>query len=417
MAKEFSEFSNEYSQKKVAFQDIKEHLDEIMSLRESIENYEQQINSLQAKKANLSIFNAFFMEEDISAKQADIDAQINQIKDEIVNLKNNTLYRTKEQIEEASSSLDNYLEDLNTNNEFKKVVREHLITDAEKTLPTLKEDKNKPALTLSILNKIEENSKDDVSLKSLLTIDKDKTKVALLEELLAEAKNLRPGGKGSEAANAKAEREMALKVYQKQIETMKRRIESKGNTLKTYIKNNKEKLGIPDDLDINFDDKNSPLYSIGQYANSNSSVSFEDIKKKADDSLKSYDTKIAMCENMIKFAKEDIEELKTKKSFGGNDVKSFEDFGFVAKVKRLFIGLGKGLSNWINDKPNPFKGVFARTEKPVITPQTKVVDTDNNFKDFIHTEIGQDAYQRVFDEYNKKIKSQSPRTQEGRDDR
>lgn len=417
MAKEFSEFSNEYSQKKVAFQDIKEHLDEIMSLRESIENYEQQINSLQAKKANLSIFNAFFMEEDISSKQADIDAQINQIKDEIVNLKNNTLYRTKEQIEEASSSLDNYLEDLNTNNEFKKVVREHLITDAEKTLPTLKEDKNKPALTLSILNKIEENSKDDVSLKSLLTIDKDKTKVALLEELLAEAKNLRPGGKGSEAANAKAEREMALKVYQKQIETMKRRIESKGNTLKTYIKNNKEKLGIPDDLDINFDDKNSPLYSIGQYANSNSSVSFEDIKKKADDSLKSYDTKIAMCENMIKFAKEDIEELKTKKSFGRNDVKSFEDFGFVAKVKRLFIGLGKGLSNWINDKPNPFKGVFARTEKPVITPQTKVVDTDNNFKDFIHTEIGQDAYQRVFDEYNKKIKSQSPRTQEGRDDR
>lgn len=417
MAKEFSEFSNEYSQKKVAFQDIKEHLDEIMSLRESIENYEQQINSLQAKKANLSIFNAFFMEEDISAKQADIDAQINQIKDEIVNLKNNTLYRTKEQIEEASSSLDNYLEDLNTNNEFKKVVREHLITDAEKTLPTLKEDKNKPALTLSILNKIEENSKDDVSLKSLLTIDKDKTKVALLEELLAEAKNLRPGGKGSEAANAKAEREMALKVYQKQIETMKRRIESKGNTLKTYIKNNKEKLGITDDLDINFDDKNSPLYSIGQYANSNSSVSFEDIKKKADDSLKSYDTKIAMCENMIKFAKEDIEELKTKKSFGRNDVKSFEDFGFVSKVKRLFIGLGKGLSNWINDKPNPFKGVFARTEKPVITPQTKVVDTDNNFKDFIHTEIGQDAYQRVFDEYNKKIKSQSPRTQEGRDDR
>lgn len=417
MAKEFSEFSNEYSQKKVAFQDIKEHLDEIMNLRESIENYEQQINSLQAKKANLSIFNAFFMEEDISAKQADIDAQINQIKDEIVNLKNNTLYRTKEQIEEASSSLDNYLEDLNTNNEFKKVVREHLITDAEKTLPTLKEDKNKPALTLSILNKIEENSKDDVSLKSLLTIDKDKTKVALLEELLAEAKNLRPGGKGSEAANAKAEREMALKVYQKQIETMKRRIESKGNTLKTYIKNNKEKLGIPDDLDINFDDKNSPLYSIGQYANSNSSVSFEDIKKKADDSLKSYDTKIAMCENMIKFAKEDIEELKTKKSFGRNDVKSFEDFGFVAKVKRLFIGLGKGLSNWINDKPNPFKGVFARTEKPVITPQTKVVDTDNNFKDFIHTEIGQDAYQRVFDEYNKKIKSQSPRTQESRDDR
>ena len=60
MAREFSEISNEYSEKKVAFQDIKTHLDEIMNLRETIENYEQQINSLQAKKANLSIFNAFF---------------------------------------------------------------------------------------------------------------------------------------------------------------------------------------------------------------------------------------------------------------------------------------------------------------------------------------------------------------------
>lgn len=165
MAREFSEISNEYSEKKVAFQDIKTHLDEIMNLRETIENYEQQINSLQAKKANLSIFNAFFMEEDISSKQADIDTQINQIKDEINALKNNSLYRTKEQIEEASSSLDSYLEDLNTNNEFKKVVREHLIADAEKTLPTLQEDKNKPALTLNILNKIEESAKDDISLK------------------------------------------------------------------------------------------------------------------------------------------------------------------------------------------------------------------------------------------------------------
>lgn len=281
MAREFSEISNEYSEKKVAFQDIKTHLDEIMNLRETIENYEQQINSLQAKKANLSIFNAFFMEEDISSKQADIDTQINQIKDEINALKNNSLYRTKEQIEEASSSLDSYLEDLNTNNEFKKVVREHLIADAEKTLPTLQEDKNKPALTLNILNKIEESAKDDISLKGLLTIDKDKAKVALLEELLAETNNIKPGSKGSKADEAKAERDIALQVYQKQINNMKRKIESKGNILKTHITNNKEKLGIPDDLDINFDDKNSPLYYIGQYANSDSSISFDDIKKKS----------------------------------------------------------------------------------------------------------------------------------------
>ncbi|MFR1777622.1 MAG: hypothetical protein ACLSW4_06160 [Clostridia bacterium] len=417
MAREFSEISNEYSEKKVAFQDIKTHLDEIMNLRETIENYEQQINSLQAKKANLSIFNAFFMEEDISSKQADIDTQINQIKDEINALKNNSLYRTKEQIEEASSSLDSYLEDLNTNNEFKKVVREHLIADAEKTLPTLQEDKNKPALTLNILNKIEESAKDDISLKGLLTIDKDKAKVALLEELLAETNNIKPGSKGSKADEAKAERDIALQVYQKQINNMKRKIESKGNILKTHITNNKEKLGIPDDLDINFDDKNSPLYYIGQYANSDSSISFDDIKKKANDSLKFYDKKIAICQNMIRYAKKDVEELKSQKAFSGKGLKSFEDFGLVSKVKRFFVGIGKGISNWINDKPHPFKNVFNRVETPVIDSQTKIVDTDNNFKDFIHTEIGQDAYQRVFNEYNKKIKSQTSRAQDDREDR
>lgn len=417
MAREFSEISNEYSEKKVAFQDIKTHLDEIMNLRETIENYEQQINSLQAKKANLSIFNAFFMEEDISSKQADIDTQINQIKDEINALKNNSLYRTKEQIEEDSSSLDSYLEDLNTNNEFKKVVREHLIADAEKTLPTLQEDKNKPALTLNILNKIEESAKDDISLKGLLTIDKDKAKVALLEELLAETNNIKPGSKGSKADEAKAERDIALQVYQKQINNMKRKIESKGNILKTYITNNKEKLGIPDDLDINFDDKNSPLYYIGQYANSDSSISFDDIKKKANDSLKFYDKKIAICQNMIRYAKKDVEELKSQKAFSGKGLKSFEDFGLVSKVKRFFVGIGKGISNWINDKPHPFKNVFNRVETPVIDSQTKIVDTDNNFKDFIHTEIGQDAYQRVFNEYNRKIKSQTSRAQDDREDR
>lgn len=417
MAREFSEISNEYSEKKVAFQDIKTHLDEIMNLRETIENYEQQINSLQAKKANLSIFNAFFMEEDISSKQADIDTQINQIKDEINALKNNSLYRTKEQIEEASSSLDSYLEDLNTNNEFKKVVREHLIADAEKTLPTLQEDKNKPALTLNILNKIEESAKDDISLKGLLTIDKDKAKVALLEELLAETNNIKPGSKGSKADEAKAERDIALQVYQKQINNMKRKIESKGNILKTYITNNKEKLGIPDDLDINFDDKNSPLYYIGQYANSDSSISFDDIKKKANDSLKFYDKKIAICQNMIRYAKKDVEELKSQKAFSGKGLKSFEDFGLVSKVKRFFVGIGKGISNWINDKPHPFKNVFNRVETPVIDSQTKIVDTDNNFKDFIHTEIGQDAYQRVFNEYNRKIKSQTSRAQDDREDK
>ena len=208
---------------------------------------------------------------------------------------------------------------------------------------------------------------------------------------------------------------MALKVYNKQIATMKRRIESKGNMLKTYITNNKEKLGIPDDLDINFDDKNSPLYSIGEYVNPDSSISFADMKKKADDSLKYYDNKIANFENVIKSAKKDVETLKSKKSFVGNGLQSFEDFGLVSKVKRFFISIGKGFSNWINNKPHPFKNAFNNFKEPVIDSQTKIVDTNNNFKDFIHTELGQDAYLKVINEYKQKVKS--PNSQEDRDDR
>ena len=37
MAREFSEFSNEYSIKKANFTDIADHLDEIMQIREDIE--------------------------------------------------------------------------------------------------------------------------------------------------------------------------------------------------------------------------------------------------------------------------------------------------------------------------------------------------------------------------------------------
>ena len=120
---------------------------------------------------------------------------------------------------------------------------------------------------------------------------------------------------------------------------------------------------------------------------------------------------------MIRYAKKDVEELKSQKAFSGKGLKSFEDFGLVSKVKRFFVGIGKGISNWINDKPHPFKNVFNRVETPVIDSQTKIVDTDDNFKDFIHTEIGQDAYQRVFNEYNRKIKSQTSRAQDDREDR
>lgn len=99
MAREFSEFSNEYSIKKANFTDIADHLDEIMQIREDIEFAEQQLNALKAKKSNLSLFSAFMTEDEKNSEQADIDVQIAAIKENIRTLKSNTLYKTKEEIE------------------------------------------------------------------------------------------------------------------------------------------------------------------------------------------------------------------------------------------------------------------------------------------------------------------------------
>ena len=41
-------------------------------------------------------------------------------------------------------------------------------------ISSLEESKKQPTLTLNILNNIEENAKDDISLKSLLTLDTDR---------------------------------------------------------------------------------------------------------------------------------------------------------------------------------------------------------------------------------------------------
>ena len=58
------------------------------------------------------------------------------------------------------------------------------------------------------------------------------------------------------------------------------------------------------------------------------------------------------------------------------------------------------------DKPHPFKGVFKRPDSSVIPTAAKVVDTDKSFVDAYKTEIGQDAYKKVIEEYNKRIEEE-----------
>lgn len=279
MAREFSEFSNEYSIKKANFTDIADHLDEIMQIREDIEFAEQQLNALKAKKSNLSLFSAFMTEDEKNSEQADIDVQIAAIKENIRTLKSNTLYKTKEEIEATSTTLDSYINDLNTNFEFKAALREEIKRQSKESMLSLEQAKTSPSMALALFNKLETLSEQDPLLKSYLTIDKDKINLSLMEDLISQYSNITPGNRGSEAPAAKKERETKLKVFKDEAESFRRKIQSKGSSLQQYILKHKSELGIPDDMTIDFNDRTSPFYAIATYTNPNSNTSFKDIEK------------------------------------------------------------------------------------------------------------------------------------------
>ena len=52
MAREFSEFSTEYSTKKSDFSDIRNNLDAIMHIRTEVERCEQELGALRTQKSN-----------------------------------------------------------------------------------------------------------------------------------------------------------------------------------------------------------------------------------------------------------------------------------------------------------------------------------------------------------------------------
>ena len=142
MAREFSEFSTEYSTKKSDFSDIRNNLDAIMHIRTEVERCEQELGALRTQKSNLVLFSAFLTEDERNAQTASIDTQITAIENQLRTLKTNTLYKTKEEIQTASQTLDKYIDDLNTNFDFKKSLRDEIKTQSQNRLLRLEQEKN-----------------------------------------------------------------------------------------------------------------------------------------------------------------------------------------------------------------------------------------------------------------------------------
>lgn len=407
MAREFSEFSTEYSTKKSDFSDIRNNLDAIMHIRTEVERCEQELGALRTQKSNLVLFSAFLTEDERNAQTASIDTQITAIENQLRTLKTNTLYKTKEEIQTASQTLDKYIDDLNTNFDFKKSLRDEIKTQSQNRLLGLEREKTAPTMELALYSKIEALAENDSKLKSYLSIDDDKAVLALLESYVNKYSHVKPGTRGRESDQAKKEREAKLKVFKDEVATIQRRITSKGNSFKKYITDHKTELGLPADMTIDFNDDTSILHNIALYTDPKSNASFSDIKTKASDSIKSKDAQIEALQSYIRYADEDLAQIRRDREAELEEKKTYKGQGLLSKAKRFFKGLGKGLSNcWVHDKPKPFKGVFKRPDDTRTLTQAKVIDTTNNFADAYRTEIGQDAYAKVIKEYNERIQNE-----------
>lgn len=406
MAREFSEFSTEYSTKKLDFLDISSNLDAIMRIRTEVERCEQELGALRTQKSNLVLFSAFLTEDERNAQTASLNNHIDAIENQIRSLKSNTLYKTKEEIQTASQTLDEYIDALNTNFDFKKSLRDEIKTQSQNRLLVLEQEKTAPTMELDLYSKIEAAAENDPKLKSYLSIDNDKAVLAILESYVNKYSHVKPGSTGHESEQAKKEREAKLNVFKDEVDTIQRRIISKGNAFKKYITDHKTELGLPADMTIDFNDDTSILHNIGVYTDPKSNASFSDIKTKASDSIKSKDVQINALQSYIRYADEDLAQIRRDKEAELEDKKTYKRHGLMSKTKRFFKGLVKGLSNWANDEQKPFKGVFKRPDDDRTLTQAKVIDTTNNFADAYRTEIGQDAYAKVIKEYNERIQNE-----------
>ena len=206
-----------------------------MHIRTKVESYEQKLGALRTQKSNLVLFSAFLTEDERNAQTTSIDTQISKIENELRTLKTNTLYKTREEIQTASQTLDKYIDDLNTNFDFKKALRDQIKTQSQDSLLKLEQDKVAPAMELDLYSKIEAAAENDSKLKSYLSIDDDKAVLALLESYVNKYSHVKPGTRGRESDQAKKEREAKLNVFKDEVATIQRRITSKGNSFKKYI--------------------------------------------------------------------------------------------------------------------------------------------------------------------------------------
>ena len=413
---EFSALSALYTTTKNQFPYLEEDIKDLEKIKSKLDNYGRQLRNLKRQKASQSNnLNAFLNPYEAKSFYGDIDLEIDAINQEIKKIKEDDLFKRKDDIEQASNELNSYIEQANSNFEFQISLRESLIDIYSQKIPQMEEATKIPGRTLLVIDKLKELSKTDPNLSNYLSIDADKQKLEVFNTVINQYSSIQ-----AKDPKEQATRQNVLVALKKEASALEKGISSKGIKLQKYIVDHKREFGIPSNTThINFNDLNSELYFISQISDPKSSVTMQSTEDLFTAELGRMNTGIETAKKSIDYAKRDILELKVKREKELQDLSLYPKVGKLATLKRLAKAPFKIFKNILYGKKHPFKGVLEKPVMPEAPTRAKVVDSDNNFLDAYKTEIGEDAMFQIVNNYNKRVKEErqnNSRQQDSHDD-
>ncbi len=405
---EFSEISDQYSEGKKARTYIQDHIMDILVAKKNISIYDNQLADLLAQRKeleeSLSQFEGILTDEQKKDVFKDIDEKIKGVKANISDTKSQ-LGITDDSIKAAQSSLDDYIELASSNPDFQINLRDAIINESNSKIKDANERKAKQSSYISFIEKLEDKAKTDPTLKDIFSsieqARENKRKANGLDTLKINLQKLLQDVSKDNIDNLN----IAIQTINSEVDSQKQSksdsLQEEYKKLMDYISNNRKDFGLPEGTDaLKFDDKDSPLYVVKQFTD-NQDTSLADIKQTYKHNIAGIDNEISQYNKYIDFAKEDINNLTVERE-------AYYQSLYVSpltRIKNFFKTVGHGIKNWFQDKP--FRDPDEKQSIPA-PKTTKVVDK-KDFRDAYKTEIGEDVYKQVLENYKAKVKQQKTR--------
>lgn len=401
---EFSELSKLYSDAKNKYPKLETDIKALKTLEQKISDYESRIKLLEEKKytrQNRATFNTFLgTKSNSNTFDQHIDSEIDKLKNELTKLRNDTLLKRKDELEEASNELNSYIEMASTNLDFQESLLNTIIGVYNTEINDAENRTKLPKQTIAIISKLETLAKRDPYLKNILSIDDDKQKLKVLNDVISDI----TAKKSNDSQDTK--KNEALKILNDQVQSLKKEISNKGRNLQKYITKHKGELGLPSHARIDFNDVFSPLYFISQIRDSKSSDTLISTKNLFTEKLYEFKCDIEHTEKCKEIADQELNKLKTEKEKELEDLSLYPETGKWATIKRFVKAPFKLVKNFFYGVKKPWKDILKKPDIQEVPTKSNIVDTEHNFLDAYKTDIGRDVLIQIMRNHDKKVKDQ-----------